>query len=90
VPCCTRDDARATALAERLGVPRHAPVRRAFVESIVAAGRTLRLEAAGYHTEVVPFVPPTVTPYNLLFRARRVGEPVRAREAADRLVTLLG
>lgn len=89
VPCCTGASAQADALAERLGLPRHAPVRRGFTETFAAAVRTLRLEAAGYETEVVSFVAPTVTPYHLLWRARRVGEPVRSREAADRLVRLL-
>ena len=31
------------------------------------------IEAAGYETEVVEFVPPTVTPHNLLGGARLVG-----------------
>ncbi len=89
VPCCTGASAEADAAAERLGLPRHAPVRRGFTETYVAAIRTLRLEAAGYQTEVVSFVAPTVTPYHLLWRARRVGEPVRSREAAARLARLL-
>jgi hypothetical protein len=87
VPCCTPAGERPA--AEALGVPRHGPVRRAFLEALVAAERTLRLEAAGYATEVVPFVPPTVTPYNLAWRARRVGEPGRMRMAAERLTRLL-
>ena len=54
----------------------------------IDAERTLRLEAAGYATEVVPFVPPTVTPHNLLWRARRVGEPRAMADAAERLERL--
>ena len=81
VPCCT---AKATFPMATLGIPSHAPVRRAFTEAIVASFRTLRLEAAGYETTVAPLVPPTVTPYNLVWRARRVREPTRmARAAAD-------
>jgi threonine dehydrogenase-like Zn-dependent dehydrogenase len=87
VPCCTPAAERPA--AETLGIPRHAPVRRAFLEALVAAERTLRLEAAGYATEVVAFVAPTVTPYNLAWRARRVGEPGRARAAAERLTRLV-
>jgi hypothetical protein len=86
VPCCT--PARDRAVAEELGVPRHASVRRAFLESLVLAERTLRLEAAGFETEVVPFVAPTVTPHNLAYRARRVGERNRMRVAAERLARL--
>jgi methyltransferase family protein len=88
VPCCTPSPDDAARAAEKLGLPRHAAVRRAFVESFVAGVRTLRLEAAGYETEVVAFVPPTVTPYNLLLRARRVGEPGRMAAAAERLARL--
>jgi hypothetical protein len=57
---------------------------------MVSAARTLRLEAAGYQTEVVELVPPTVTPHNLLWRARRVGEPVRMAEARAALARLGG
>jgi hypothetical protein len=89
VPCCTRDSAVAARRADEVGVPRHAPVRRAFIEAVVAAERTLRLEAAGFQTEVVELVAKTVTPYNLLFRARRVGEPGRMREASERQTRLL-
>jgi hypothetical protein len=88
VPCCTSDKVAAAALAvskaEALGLPRHAEVRRRFIQSIVDAERTLRLEAAGYETVVVSFVPPTVTPHHLLWRAHRVGEAGRmARATAD-------
>jgi hypothetical protein len=85
-PCCTSALVPAADAGVRtagaLGVPRHAAVRRRFLQAFVDAERTLRLEAAGYETEVVELCPPTVTPHNLLWRARRVGEPVRAAEAA--------
>jgi hypothetical protein len=85
VPCCTSRQVAATALAVRradeLGLPRHAEVRRQFVEAMVAAERTLRLEAAGYKTTVCAFVPPTVSRYHLLWRAQRVCEPARMRRA---------
>lgn len=94
VPCCTSKEVSAAALAERrgeqLGMPRHAEVRRRFIQSIVDAERTLRLEAAGWQTTVVSFVAPTVTPHNLLWRAERVGEPGRMAEAANRLARLRG
>ncbi len=94
VPCCTSKDVSAAALAQRradqLGMPRHAEVRRRFIQSVVDAERTLRLEAAGWQTTVVSFVAPTVTPHNLLWRAERVGEPGRMAEAADQLARLRG
>jgi hypothetical protein len=92
VPCCTGDKVAAAPLAGaramQAGIPRHAPVRRRFLQAVVDAERTLRLEAAGYQTEVVDLVPPTVTPENLLWRARRVGEPHRMAEAREALVRL--
>jgi SAM-dependent methyltransferase len=88
VPCCTPAGGAGKRLADDLGLPRQAAIRRPFLESIVAAERTLRLEAAGYVTEIVPFVPPTVTPYNLLWRARRVGEARRTEAAAAGLARL--
>jgi hypothetical protein len=76
VPCCTSKaiaaSARAVAEAGRLHIPHQAPVRRRFIQAWVDAERTRALEAAGYETEVVEFVPATVTPHNLLWRARRV------------------
>jgi hypothetical protein len=91
-PCCTSRAVTAAARAERrasgLGIPRHAPVRRRFIQAMVDAERTWRLEAAGYETEVVEFVAATVTPHNLLWRARLVGEPVRMAAAARALDTL--
>ncbi len=74
--------------AERIGVPAHAEVRRRFLQALVDSERTLRLEAAGYETNVVSFTAPTTTPHNLLWRARRVNEPVRMREAALKLERL--
>jgi hypothetical protein len=94
VPCCTSALVRAASVAEnaagRLGMPRQAPVRRRFVQAIVDAERTWRLEAAGYETEVVELVAPTVTPHNLLWRARLVGEPGRQAAAREALATLAG
>jgi hypothetical protein len=93
VPCCTSKHVAAAALAERhadaLAVPRHAEVRRRFIQSIVDAERTLRLEAAGWQTTVVAFVAPTVTPHNLLWRCRHVAEPGRMAEAARQRARLL-
>lgn len=89
VPCCTGRSVaaatRAEARAAQLAIPRHAPVRRRFIQAMVDAERTWRLEAAGYETEVVEFVPATVTPHNLLWRARLVREPTRMKLAAERL-----
>jgi hypothetical protein len=87
VPCCTSNAVAAAAqagvAAERLCIPRQAPVRRRFIQAMVDAERTWRLEAAGYETEVVEFVGSTITPHNLLWRSRLVAEP--ARMAAARL-----
>lgn len=104
VPCCygaasTRThDGKATSVpaqahadrwASTVPLPRHAPVQRRFAQAIIDAERTLRLEAAGFETEIVELVPPTVSPFNLLWRARKVGEPVRSAEAARAHATML-
>ena len=92
VPCCTSAGMpaveRAAKRAQAIGIPRHAHVRRRFIQSIVDAERTLRLETAGYETEVVEFVSPSVTPQNLLWRARLVGEEHRMNAAHQALTTL--
>ncbi len=95
VPCCTSRQARAleraVALAEAMGVPRAAPVRRRFLQSMVDSERTLRLEAAGYRVEAVEFVAPTVTPHNLLLRAvltHDQGRAERASAALERIFSL--
>ena len=88
VPCCYGKDPRAEAIADRIGIARAAEVRRRFVQSFVDSARTWRLEAAGYEVTVTPFVPPTVTPHNALWRARRVGEPTRMAAAAAALARL--
>lgn len=76
-PCCVAAKLpaamAATAQADAMGLPRHAEIRRPFVESLVLAGRVRSLEAAGYEVMVDGFVPPTVTPYNKLLVARWIG-----------------
>lgn len=96
VPCCYGAAARlaahedgaqipgqrdATAWASALSLPEHALVRRRFSQAIIDAERTLRLEAAGYQTEVIELFSPTVSPFCLCWRARRVAEPVRTQRA---------
>jgi hypothetical protein len=91
LPCCVSKTlpaaARADRLADHLGYPR-GPIRRRFRDLHTLTERVLTLEAAGYQTDVVAVCPESVTPYHLAIRARRVGEPVRAREAAARLARL--
>lgn len=92
VPCCYSAQvgtwSLAEAHAERLGLPKHAEVHKRFVQSVIDGERTLRLESAGWETTVVPFVAPTVTPHNLLFRARRLKEPKRMHAALEKHRTL--
>ncbi len=89
VPCCTGRGVEGQNLAgtleQSLGLPRRGPIRRRFVEAIVDAERVLRLEAAGYATEAFELVPTSVTPYNVLLRARRIGDPDRAARAENDL-----
>lgn len=93
VPCCYADAVpfaqTARAWADHLGVASQAQVRRRFVESLIDTERTLRLEASGYRVSVQAFVPPVVTPHNLVWKAERVGPSRRASEAAERREALL-
>lgn len=92
VPCCYSDAVGfadvARAWADHLGVAAQAPVRRRFVESLIDTERTLRLEAGGYRVSVQAFVPPAVTPHNLVWKAQRVGFGRRADEARERWARL--
>jgi hypothetical protein len=92
VPCCYGEGVAfagdAKAWACRLGA-RQGAVRRRLEDALIDAERTLRLESLGYETTVIPLVAPTVTPHNLMWRARRTDEPVameRARDAHRRLL----
>lgn len=94
VPCCVGKSTRGSALAEgvraSLALPSAgaSPIARRLVHAIVDGERILRLEAAGYATEALEFVPTRVTPYNVMLRARRVGEPVRSGRSAIALARL--
>lgn len=99
VPCCygahprASDEhaipgQRAIAGLEAL-LPRQGLVGRRVAQGLIDAERTLRLEAAGYDTEVVEFCAPTITPHNLLWRCRRGLDERRRSEAATRRAGLL-
>ncbi len=100
VPCCYGAHPAKSEGAEIAGqkaserfvelLPRQGLVGRRFAQALIDAERTLRLEELGYDVDVVEFVGPTVTPHNLLWRARRSGEPSRRAEAAQRRQRLLG
>ena len=94
VPCCygrsIRFASRARALVAELGFVGDDLLARRMSASLVDTERKLRLEAAGYETEIDEFVGATVTPHNLLFAARYTGEPVRMGRAEARLAALRG
>lgn len=91
VPCCygahpekNDDDAgappgqKAAHLhAPRVGLSSHGVVGRRFASAVIDVERTLRLEAHGYECVTTEVFAPHVSPYNLLYRARRVCEPAR-------------
>jgi hypothetical protein len=70
-------------------LPPHGLVGRRLAQAVIDAERTLRLQAGGFAVDVVEFVAATVTPHNLLWRARRVDEPPRRARAAATLARLL-
>lgn len=63
-------------------------LRRRIVASYIELERKLRLEAAGYETDIEEFVAPTVTPHNLLHVARLTRSEVRIARAKKRLADL--
>lgn len=92
VPCCYGASipfmADALAMADRAGIDDKPILRRRFASSIVDTERVLRLEAAGYETEAMELVGATVTPHNLLLRARRTRAKSRMDRARERLEAL--
>ena len=94
VPCCYGDSvpfqAGAAAVVTRLGFADDDVIRRRLTASLVDMDRKLRLEAAGFETEIEEFVAPTVTPHNLVFLGRRTGSAVRIARAHARLAALRG
>lgn len=92
VPCCYgstvpfRSDADAKVLG--LGFVADDVLRRRIGAAFIDLERKLRLEAAGYETDIEEFVAPTVTPHNLLFVARRMLSDVRMARARTRLAAL--
>jgi hypothetical protein len=92
-PCCVTSQLPAAMRAERraeaLGFGKLPEVRRRFAEAHVLGERALALEAAGYVVETVPFVAPTITPYNVALRATRSGDRDRAARARGALARLV-
>jgi hypothetical protein len=64
-------------------LPRQGLVGRKLAAALIDAERTLRLEEGGFAVDVVEFVAATITPHNLLWRARRVDEAPRRARAQD-------
>ena len=94
VPCCYGESipfaARAASVVAEMGFVADDLLRRRIGASLVDMERKLRLEAAGYETELDEFVGATVTPHNLIFSARYTGTEVRIRRAEARLAALRG
>lgn len=91
-PCCYGDSvpfrAHAAAVVEAMPFAADDLIRRRMTASLVDMERKLRLEAAGFETDIEEFVAPTVTPHNLVFCARRTGSEVRIARAKERLAAL--
>lgn len=92
VPCCYGAAIpfyeRADRIVAGMGFVVDERIRRRMRASIIDMERKLRLEAAGYETELSEFVGPTITPHNLLFYGRHSGNPVRIARAKERLEKL--
>jgi Methyltransferase domain len=92
VPCCYGDAipfaAHAQNVVAEMSFVADDLIRRRMRASLIDMERKLRLEAAGYETELVEFVGATVTPHNLLFCGRRTGTAVRIERAKSQLAAL--
>ncbi|AKU94552.1 hypothetical protein AKJ09_01216 [Labilithrix luteola] len=92
VPCCYGSSVpfleQAAANVRAMGVVTDDLLRRRMAVSLVDAERKLRLEAAGYETELDEFTGATVTPHNLLFTARRTCSDKRMATARERLAAM--
>ena len=92
VPCCYGETVpfrvRAAAAIDNLGFVADVVLRRRMTASLVDLERKLRLEAAGYESEVEELIAPTVTPHNLLIVGRKTDSDVRIARARDRLAAL--
>jgi hypothetical protein len=77
VPCCygaaVEGWADAEKRADALGLAADAEVRARHAAALIDSARLRRLRDAGYDAKLVAFTAPTVTPHNLVFRARRGG-----------------
>ncbi len=91
-PCCYGESvafrAAAAAAVAKMTFAADDVVRRRMTALLVDMERKLRLEAAGYATDIEEFVAPTVTPHNLVLCARRTGSAVRIARANARLEAL--
>ena len=92
VPCCYGDAipfaARARAVVAEMSFVADDLIRQRMRASLIDMERKLRLEAAGYETELTELVGATVTPHNLLFCGRWTGTAVRIERAKARLAAL--
>jgi hypothetical protein len=94
VPCCYGEAipfaARAGTVVAELGYVADGLLRRRIQASLIDMERKLRLEAAGYETELDELVGATTTPHNLILTARRTHARVRMDRAKERLRMLQG
>jgi hypothetical protein len=94
VPCCYGNAipfaARAQAVVAEMRFVADHLIRRRMSASLIDLERKLRLEAAGYQTELDELVGATVTPHNVIFTGRWTGDTVRIDRAKERLAALLG
>ncbi|HVH47427.1 MAG TPA: methyltransferase [Labilithrix sp.] len=94
VPCCYGDAipffAQADAVVRKMGFVADDLIRKRMRASIIDMERKLRLEVAGYETELEELVGATVTPHNLLFYGRQTRTAVRIERAKARLAALHG
>ncbi len=82
VPCCQHELARTIRLTDLAPLDRHGVLHEQFASLATDALRAQALEACGYKTQVIEFIDLEHTAKNLLIRAVRQPDRVRAEKAA--------
>jgi hypothetical protein len=82
VPCCQHELVNQIESRQLQPLLRHRLFKDAIADTVTDAVRTLIMEAAGYHVDVIEYVAPDVTPKNIMLRAekRSEGNPRAAAE----------
>ncbi len=84
-PCCHKEFSKQIASEELEAILRHGLLRERLSAMATDAMRAERLEAHGYHTQILEFIAVEHTPQNLLIRAVKGNSQEKRDQAGERL-----